>query len=282
MLLHQLGHNLAQRCRAQIFALLDDVVMGRNSRYGRRVCGRAAYALFLHRADKRGLGIAGGRLRKLLIRQHLHELQLLPLAQARQRIVDLGALLVACLLVHCGISGEAQLGIICAEDITRALRIDGDVVIYGVCHLAGGKSAPYEAVEPVLLEREILFQRLRREIYVGGANGLMRILRAGLGFKMPRLIRAVILAVFSLYKAACCSESLVGKTQRVGSHVGDKADAALVRNFHALIELLGDCHCALRRHAEAARGLLLQRGCDKRGCGGFLLFAALDGFHRKG
>ena len=46
--------------------------------------------------------------------------------------------------------------------------------------------------------------------------------------------------------------------------------------LNALIELLGDGHGAARGHAQPARGLLLERRGDERGCGRLLLFAALD------
>ena len=279
MLLHQLGHYFAERSRAQVLALLYHIVVGGYRRYRRRVGRRTAYALFLHRAYERRLRIAGGRLRELLIRHHLVEVHLLPLAETRQGIIYLRALFILCLLVYRRVAGEFHLGIICAESAARALRLYGDAVIYRVCHLACRKAAPDQAVQPVLLLRQILTQKLRRKIYIRGTYGLVRILRAGLGLEMAGCCRAVALSVARCDIRARRAERLVRKTQRVGTHVGDETHAALSAYLHALIELLRDGHGAARRHAEAARRLLLQRGGDERRRGRLLLFAALDGLY---
>ena len=110
----------------------------------------------------------------------------------------------------------------------------------------------------------------------------MRVLRAGLGLEMARLRGAVLRAVACGYIRARGGERLVGKAQGVRPHICYEADAALSGYLDALIELLCDGHGAARRHAEAARRLLLERGCDERGCGRLLLFAALDGLDDEG
>ena len=281
VLFHQPCHYLAQRRRAQVLALFYHIVVGGDGGYGRRVRRRAAYPFLLQRADERGLGVARGRLGELLVRAHLLKKYLLPLAQAWQGIFNLAALLVLLLLVHRDVAGELELGVVCAESVFRACRLHRNAVIHRVCHLTGCEAPPDKPVEPVLLLRQILAQKLRREIYVGRAYRLVRVLRAALGFEAAGLSRAVICAIAGGNKTARGSQRLVGKAQGVGAHVGYKAHAALPGYLHALIKLLGNGHGAARCHAEAARGLLLQGGGYKgrRGC--FLLLAALDGVYYK-
>ena len=109
VLLHHACHHLAQRRGAQVLALLDHIVVGGDGGYGGRVGGGAAYALLLHGADQRGLGIAGGGLSKLLVRQHFFQAQPFSLAERGQGIGKLGALLVLGFFIHGGITGEFQL-----------------------------------------------------------------------------------------------------------------------------------------------------------------------------
>ena len=150
-LLHKLGDDLAKRRRAEILSLLYDIVVGGDGGYRRRVGGRAADALFLHGADKRGLGIARGGLGELLVGHHFFKIHLLPLGKAGQGVVYLGALLVLRFLIHGGITGELHFGIVRAEGVPGADCVHGNVVINGVCHLAGREAAPDEPVKPVLL-----------------------------------------------------------------------------------------------------------------------------------
>ena len=52
--------------------------------------------------------------------------------------------------------------------------------------------------------------------------------------------------------------------RRVGAHVGDEADRALVAELDAFVEPLRERHRAARREAELARRLLLQARGDER------------------
>ena len=282
MLLHQSRHHLAQRRGAEIFAFFDHVVARSDRRDRRRVGRRPADPLLLHGADQRRLGIAGGRLRELLLRRHLFKVHPLALTQARQRVFDLSALLVPRLLVHGGIAGELHLGIVGTEGIAGGNDVDRDVVVDGVCHLAGREAAPDQAVETVLLLRQILAHHIRRQVYVSRTDGLVGVLRAGLGLIAPRRAGIIGLAVTLGDIASGGRKRLFRKAQRVCSHIGDQADGAVTGDLHALIQLLGNGHRAARRHGQAARGLLLQRGGDKGRSGALLLLSALDRFDHEG
>ena len=110
----------------------------------------------------------------------------------------------------------------------------------------------------------------------------MRVLRAGLGLEAAGLVGIIFRAVAADDEVPRGGERVLGQAQGVGTHIGDQADAALPRDLHALVELLGDGHGAPRRHGQAAARLLLQGGGDEGGRGGALLLAALDRADRKG
>ena len=282
MLLHQARHHLAQRRGAQILALLDHIIVGGDGGYGGRVGGGAADALFLHGADQRGLGIAGGGLGELLVRDHFFQRQLLPLAERGQRISQLCALLVLGLFIHGGVAGEFHLGVIGAEIVAVGHHVHRHTVIHRVCHLAGGEAAPDQPVQAVLLLGQVLSHLLRGQEHVGGADGLMGVLGPCLGFEAAGLAGDVLAAIALGDKGSCRGQGLVGKAQGVGSHVGNQTDAAPAADLHALIELLGDGHGAPGRHAQAAGGLLLQGGGDEGGRGAALLLSPLHGVDDKG
>ena len=282
VLLHEPGHDLTQRRGAQILALLDDVIVGRDGGDRRGVGGGAADALLLHGADQRRLRVAGGRLRELLVGGHLLELQAFALAERGQRILKLVALLVLCLLIDGGVAGELQLGVVGAEGVPGGIHVHGHVVIDGVCHLACGEAAPDQAIEPILLLCQVLADHLGRQVHVRGADGLVGVLRAGLGLEASGLAGIVRAAVAADDIVLRSRERVLGQAQGVGTHIGDEADAALPRDLHALVELLRDGHGAPRRHGQAAAGLLLQGGGDEGRRGRALLFAALDRRDRKG
>ena len=139
-------------------------------------------------------------------------------------------------------------------------KLDAHAVVDGVCHLAGEKAAPDQAVQAVLLARQVALDLLGCEGDIAGADGLVRVLRAGLRLILARRLGAVIRTVAPIDEVARRGLCLLGDAQRVGTHVGDQAHRALARDVDALIELLGDGHRAPGRHVELARGLLLQRG----------------------
>ena len=276
ILLHHLGHDDAEIRRAQIAPLLDDIVAAEDGRDRRRIRRRTADALFLHRTDKRRLRVAGGWLGKLLLFRDVLELHGVALLERRQRTAHLARLLVLRLFVHGGVARKLLLGVVGAEEIARAAGIHDDVIIHGIGHLAGGEAAPDEPVETVLLRCEVVAHTIRRERDIRRANGLMRVLRTGLGLIRARLAGMILRAVVLDDERLCRGERLVRQTLGVGTHIGDEADRAAVGNIHALIQLLRDRHGAPRRHAQTAGSLLLQGRGDERGRGAALLLAALD------
>ena len=253
--------------------------MAEDGGYRGRVGGRAAYALFLHRADERRLRIAGGRLGELLLLVELHGLGAVALVELGQGLFRGRGVLLALVVIDGGAAGEHELGVVGAEDVALAGGVHHDVVVHGVRHLACDEAAPDQAVEHVLLLGEVLPDLLGREGGVGGAYGLVRVLGAGLGLVAARLRRAVGLAVVCGYEAARGSDGVVREAQRVGTHVGYETHGAEAGDIHALIELLGDGHGAPGRHAQAAAGLLLEGRGYERGRGAALLFAALDALY---
>ena len=104
----------------------------------------------------------------------------------------------------------------------------------------------------------------------------MCVLRVALGLEHTRLARIIFLAVAAADETGGSGGSLVGQTERVGTHIGDKTGQAVLAQLDAFIQLLRDAHRAARRHVQLAAGLLLERRGDERRCGGALFLAALD------
>ena len=276
ILLHHLGHDDAKVRRAQIASLLDDIVAAEDGRDRRRIRRRTADALFLHRTDERCLRVASGRLGELLLFRDVLELHGVALLERRQRTAHLARLLVLRLFVHGGVARELLLGVVGAEEIARAAGIHDNIIVHGVGHLAGGEASPDEPVETVLLRCEVVAHTIRRERDIRRANGLMRVLRTGLGLIRARLAGMILRAIVLDDERLCRGERLIRQTLGVGTHIGDETDRAAVGNIHTLIQLLRDRHGAPRRHAQAAGSLLLQGRGDERGRGAALLLAALD------
>ena len=186
------------------------------------------------------------------------ERQALPLDERRQRaLLFLFAVIVARFLVNGGITGELQVAGAGVELVPARHDLCAHAVIHGVRHLRGQKPAPDQAVEAVLLAREVALDLLGRQVDVRGADGLVRVLRAGLGLVMAGGLGVVGLPVAAQDEGLRRGDGLFGDAQRVGTHIGDETHRALARDVHALVELLGDGHGAARRHVELARGLLL-------------------------
>src|SRR5208337_3275184 len=74
-------------------------------------------------------------------------------------------------------------------------------------------------------------------------------------------------------------ERLVGNARRVGAHISDKADRALLAKLDALVQLLRDLHRASRLVVQLARRLLLQARRDERRGWAAADFLALDAFY---
>ena len=256
-LAHQVVDHAAQRCQAQVLALLDDVLTVQNSGHGGRIGGGTADAVLLHGADKGGVGIAGRGLGEMLQGRKAHRRHLLALLQRRQGRVLLLLVVVPALLIYGGIAGEFQVAGGAPQGMGTGGDLHGDAVIHGVGHLAGQEAAPDQSVEAVLLRRQVALHLLRRQRRVGGTDGLVGVLGPGLGLVLPGHVGAIGRAVAGLYQLAGLGLGLVGDTQRVGTHIGDQTHGALAGDVHALIQLLGNGHGPTGRHIQLAGGLLL-------------------------
>ena len=67
----------------------------------------------------------------------------------------------------------------------------------------------------------------------------------------------------------------IGKTQRVGTHIGDQTQRALAGHIHTFIQLLGNGHGALGGETQLAGCFLLQGRSGKGRRGGLFLFRLL-------
>ena len=257
----QAGNAFAERRRTKRLVLLGDVIAVDDGRNGRRIGGRPADAAFLHRTDERCLGVASRRLRKVLGRLDLLSGQLVALIKARQRL-SCGILLflvVRALLVNRSKARKRDRMTGCAEHLTLADDIGGNRIENGVCHLAGHKARPDQAVQLELIGRQVLADFFRQQLHVGRTNGFVRVLRVALGLEHTRLARIIFLAVAAANEARSGSGGLVRQTERIGTHIGDKAGQTVFTEFNTFVQLLRDAHRAARRHIQLAAGFLLQR-----------------------
>ena len=251
-LAHQVVDHLPQRGDAQVFALLDDVLAVQNGGHGGGVGGGTADAVFLHGADEGGIGVPRGRLGEMLGRCKALQHHGLALGQLRQRGLLLLLLIVAALLVHGGVAGELQVAGGAAEAVGARADLHADAVVDGIGHLAGQEAAPDQAVQPVLLAGEVALHLLRRQGRIGGTDGLVGVLRSGLGLIDAGGRGVIALAVAGADDISGLGLSLRRDAEGVGTHVGDEAHGALAGNIHALVQLLGDGHGAAGGHVQLA------------------------------
>ncbi len=279
----QLRDALAERGRAQTAPLLHDVVPRENGRNRRRIGGRAADALFLHRLDERCFGIARRRLREVLCRRQLPAGERIALVEIRQRLAGAGIALavVRRLLINRGKAGKCHLVAARTEHIALRQNICRNRVQNRLCHLAGHKPAPDQLIQLVLLGCQVRLQVVRRHHDIGRTNGLVGVLRVVFRAEHA-LFRRIILRTIALHNEILgrgCR--LIGQPQRVGTHIGNQTGQTCLADLNAFIQLLCDRHRAARRHAQLAARLLLQRRSDKRRGRIFAFFAAANLAHGK-
>ena len=253
ILLHPRGDRLAQIGDIQALALFLHIAAVKNGGHRGCVGGGTTDAVFLHGPDQRRLGIVGGRRGEVLCGREVLQRQGLALLQIRQGgLLLLLVVVIPALLVHGGIAGEFQLAGGGPEQMCVGADIHGHAVIDGVGHLAGQKTAPDQAVQPVLLRRQVSPDGVRRQGHIAGSDGLVGVLGPGLGLVLSGRGRHITLAVALLNEAAGVGLRLVTDAQRVGTHVGDQTHGALAGDIHALVQLLGDGHGAAGRHVQLA------------------------------
>src|SRR5271157_2556970 len=91
-----------------------------------------------------------------------------------------------------------------------------------------------------------------------GPNGFVCVLSVFLRLVGVRRFRQELKAVGAGDQLARFGERLVRDTGRVGTHVGDKPDRALVAEIDTFVEALRDDHGSLHAEAQLARGVLLE------------------------
>ena len=281
-LAHQVRHHLAQGRDPQGLALLHHIFPVQNGGHGGGVGRGAADAVFLHGADQGGVGVAGGGLGEVLAglkalqRHHLAGLQV------RQGGLLFLLIVVAALLIHGGIAGKFQAAGAGAEGVLSGGNVHADAVVHGVCHLTGQEAAPDQPVQAILLAGQVALHLLRGQGDAAGPDGLVGVLRPGLGLVLLGGLRAVGRAVAALDEAARRCLGLVGDTQGVGTHIGDQTHGALAADVHALIQLLGDGHGPAGGHVQLPGGLLLHGGGGEGGRRGPPLIRPLYVGHGEG
>ena len=272
---HKAVDHVAQRRHFQVLAVLDDVLPVQNGGHRGSIGGGAADAVFLHGPDEGGVGEPGGGLGEVLSRVKARQRHHLALCQRGQGGGLFLLLVVPALLVYGGIAGELQAAGAGPEAVGSGAQLYADAVIDGVGHLAGQKTAPDQAVQPILLAGKIALDPLRSQIHVAGADGLVGVLRPGLGLILPGGGGTVACAVAPGDEAAGRRLRLVGDPQGVGTHIGDQTHGTLAGDVHALIQLLGDGHGAPGGHVQLPGGILLHGGGGEGRGGGALLIRAL-------
>ena len=173
--------------------------------------------------DQRGLGVAGRRLREVLLRQQLVEAQCLALPQFRQAAVLVFVLSSFPNLVE-AVEGEHRAA--GAERVLATLNLGHGVGVLGGSHAAGDEAPPDHLVQAELLIAQEAADVLRAPARIGGPDRLVGLLGAD-----PRLVAApaaqVAVAELALDPAADLALGLGADAGGVGAHVGDEAGAAL-------------------------------------------------------
>ena len=127
-----------------------------------------------------------------------------------------------------------------------------------------------------------MLDKFRIERNIARANGLVAVLRVGLGLIAPGLAGIVFFAIAAADDLSGSGKRFFRDTKRVRSHVGDKADGTLFAKLHTFIELLGEHHRALRRQVQLTGCFLLKARGNKGRRGIFPALRFFDALHRKG
>ena len=99
------------------------------------------------------------------------------------------------------------------------------------------------------------------------SNGLMRFLSVlRLSLKLANFIRDILGPIAFFDYVANLRNGNIGQSDRISTHISDKADIANIRQFDAFVQLLRNAHGPLCVETELARRFLLQcRGCKRSG-----------------
>ena len=157
-------------------------------------------------------------------------------------------------------AGELRHRSLDAEEVRRRFDVDRRFVERRRRHLRSDEPVPDQAIEVVLVRRQVRPDLVGVILHRRRPDRLVRVLRVRLGAVVGRFLGHVVRPELLADELAHVGQRLIGDAGRVGSHVGDEADRALTRQLDALVELLGDHHRLL--HREARR--LLQLARDER------------------
>ena len=263
VLLEQLGDREREKARDERGTALERVAAVHDRAHDRGVGRRPADAALLERPHERRLGVARRRRGRVTLRGQLLRLDGLAFLEVRQRTLILVAVVVLADLVRGEEAGERDHGARGAElDVLAGCALRGEAQRHGLSarirHLGGDRALPDQLVERELVAVQLAAHLVgRAEEVAGGTDRLVRLLRV-LHLAVPgaRLRREVVGAVELRHLLASGRDRRLRERRRVGAHVGDVA---------VLVQALRDAHRRLRRVAQLAARLLLQRrGAERR------------------
>ena len=205
-----------------------------------------------------------------------------PLLQVRQGGSHSFPFFIPALLVYGNKAREADALMAAAEQMPGTFGINGNGIIDRIGHLGSQEPAPDQLIEPVLLLGQAVPDPFGVQLHMGGPDGFVGILGPGFGLEHMEFSVVISLAIALTDKGSGICHGLVGKPQRVGTHIGNETQGALPCHVYALIQLLGDGHGALGSHVQLPGCLLLQGRGGKGRRGRAAFFAALNTDHRKG
>ena len=147
--------------------------------------------------------------------------RLLPHCEIRQRRADGLLLIVPSLFVNGNEAGKAQALVAGAEHMPGAHGVDGHGVINGAGHLRREETAPDQFVELILIGGQTGTHPFRLQFHMGRPDGFVGVLRPCLGLEHMVLAVIILISVAAADKPGGSVHGLVGKPQRVGTHVGN-------------------------------------------------------------
>ena len=172
----------------------------------------------------------------MLLWQYTSQLQDILRLHIRQHNILLTGL---CLDIYRSISWEFQLrtaglgnhywnSISIPHILRPALKLSSNGIIYSRHHLAGQEALPYQTIQLHLILVKIFFNILWQQGHAGRTDCLMCLLSLSARLIHIRSLRCILLAetLNNIVLSLCLS--LIRDTDRVGAHIGDKTQRALL------------------------------------------------------
>ena len=266
---HDLLDQLAELGREEPPLVDLHVFAGAQGRDDGAVGRRPADAEPLELLHQAGLGEPGRRLGEVLGRRDLPDLDRIALGERRDRrevVHRLPLLLLAPFHIEHMVPVEDEHRAGGPELVPPEVEVHDRHVVDRRRHLRGDEPLPDELVQPELVGLEEGLDLLGPAADVGGANGLVGVLHAGVLLRAVgvRRGRQVRLGVAGADEVPHRRDGRVRHAHRVGPHIGDEADRAVLAHIPALVQVLRRPHGAPRAEAELLGGLLLQRAGGER------------------